>query len=144
MSNKTIYIPLKNIPPVEIYCFSDFLCGKLLEVAASINILNEDYKCDFFMECFEIPKNKVHGICITYSNPYLFENFSRGQMEQIIVYMSKYIESQILPQCLKETTQASSIANYAATHQRIDSQKNDEMLKKLRKELGNVFQREKH
>ena len=98
MSNKTIYIPLKNIPPVEIYCFSDFLCGKLLEVAASINILNEDYKCDFFMECFEIPKNKVHGICITYSNPYLFENFSRGQMEQIIVYMSKYIESQILPQ----------------------------------------------
>lgn len=144
MKSKTIYIPLKSVPPVEIYCFSDFLCGKLLEVAASVNTLNEDYKCDFFMGCFEIPLNKVHGICITYSNPYLFENFSKAQMNQIIRFLSRYVESQILPKCLKETTQASSIANHAATHHRIDPQKNEEMLKKLRKELENVFQRKKH
>lgn len=144
MNKKTIYIPLaiKNAPPIGIYKFSDFLCQKLLEVAASVNVLNEDYKCDFFMECFEV--YKIHGICISYSNPYLFENFSTSQMGQVIKYMSKYIESQILPNCLTENTQAATITKQGATHHRVVPQREEEMLKRLRKVLGNVFQGQRY
>lgn len=146
MKKKTIYIPLAitNAPPIGIYKFGDFLCQKLLEVAASVNVLNEDYKCDFFMECFEVPKGKIHGICISYSNPYLFENFSKLQMQQVIQYMSKYIESQILPKCLTETTQAAAITKQGATHHRVVPQREEEMLKRLRKVLGNVFQGQRY